>query len=369
MTTQEKKSYQEFIRYSISEDCRIPDSAKTIVWESFYSFCNCHSILGIVYYGIVRSELIVPKRVLFDWCRSVGAIRVMNQNVNECIGKVARLCEKWGYKSCLLKGQANALMYPKPNLRSPGDIDIWLDGDRNEIISRILEDFPKAHYSIHHIKMPLFKKTQVEVHYRPVFLDNWKSDRILQEYIGNIKDSQFAHKEEINGVSIGTLTCEFDVVFQMLHLWHHFFATRNNFKQLIDYYYLLKRGVSQEEKKNSVEMFEKLGVLKYAQGVMWVMQEIFGLEKEYLVVEPDEKVGKLILRETMGFKASSGENISYIKRVFFDNYRFITVFPSEVLVKPFFLLWHQWWKRKMNSSFSTLRKNQVNQEVGCRLCQ
>ena len=224
-------------------------------------------------------------------------------------------------------------------------------------------------YIFHHIKMPLFKKTQVEVHYRPVFLDNWKSDRILQEYIGNIKDSQFAHKEEINGVSIGTLTCEFDVVFQMLHMWHHFFATRNNFKQLIDYYYLLKRGVSHEEKKNSVEMFEKLGVLKYAKGVMWVMQEIFGLEKEYLVVEPDEKVGKLILRETMGFKASSGENISYMKRVFFDNYRFITVFPSEVLVKPFFLLWHQWWKRKMNSSFSTLRKNQVNQEVGCRLCQ
>ena len=34
-----------------------------------------------------------------------------------------------GLRCCILKGQGNALMYPNPYSRTPGDIDVWIDAD------------------------------------------------------------------------------------------------------------------------------------------------------------------------------------------------------------------------------------------------
>ena len=35
-----------------------------------------------------------------------------------------------GLRCCILKGQENALMYPNPYSRTPGDIDVWIDASR-----------------------------------------------------------------------------------------------------------------------------------------------------------------------------------------------------------------------------------------------
>ena len=40
------------------------------------------------------------------------------------------LRENEGFANCILKGQGNALLYPDPYMRTPGDIDIYLEGGR-----------------------------------------------------------------------------------------------------------------------------------------------------------------------------------------------------------------------------------------------
>lgn len=37
-----------------------------------------------------------------------------------------------------------------------------------------------------------------------------------------------------------------------------------------------------------------MGLLKFAQGVMWIEKELLGLEDEYLIVEPSERIGHAI---------------------------------------------------------------------------
>ena len=39
-----------------------------------------------------------------------------------------------------------------------------------------------------------------------------------------------------------------------------------------------------------------MGLLKFAQGVMWIEEELLGLEEKYLIVEPSEKIGRAIQR-------------------------------------------------------------------------
>ncbi len=345
MKYNDNSSYVEFIKYSIGVGTDIPVSAKCIDWNDFLQFCNRQGVIGLVYGTLERGGMKIPQQCLFQWLAFAENIKRQNAIVNKRISQCATFFEEKGCRSIVMKGQANGLMYPKPELRSPGDIDIWIEGARKDVINMVLDITPNAHYSIHHIKMPIFKDVSVEVHYRPIFLTNWFKDRKLQQYIASIEERQFSHHQPLGDIEIGTLTEDFDVIYQLLHMWHHFFETRNNFKQFIDYYYLLKKGhVNSTDVVNHLKIF---GVLQYAKGIMWVMKEILGLEEKYVYTEPDEILGKQILAESMRFGTFSHNKPRQVFQQLTGNFRLVKYFPSEVLISPLFLIWHQLWKLKI----------------------
>ena len=43
-----------------------------------------------------------------------------------------------GYPCCILKGQGNAMLYPHTASRTPGDVDVWVDASREEILAERL---------------------------------------------------------------------------------------------------------------------------------------------------------------------------------------------------------------------------------------
>lgn len=351
------KPYLEFVGYSIGSLQDVPESAQGIDWADFFEFCLRQGIAGLVFDGIERSGLTIPQKVLFEWIGTVESIKATNLMLNQRSEKISRFWSRQGYRTCILKGQANAMMYPKPQLRSPGDIDIWVDEPKyrkvnvEEIIQIARLKAPEGHYSLHHVTMPIYDGTSVEVHYRPVFLDNWWKDKKLQQYINKVKEAQFDNEVTLSdGVSkVNGLTDEFNAVFLLLHMWHHLLSTRNNLKQLTDYYYLLKRGFSNEQKKEIGRLFQGFGVLKYARGIMWIEQQVLGLPNSRLIVDSDEEVGMLLLNETFHY----GENLkkrSKLETLFSRvtrNLHLFRYFPSGVLIAPVYLMWHSWWRLKM----------------------
>lgn len=172
-----KSEYIDFIRYSLEESLQVPESFERIDWSEFFDFCCQHSIAGVVLNGLERANRKIPQPVLFKWIGVVEGIKQQNTLVNKRVAQISQWFEDKGYRSVILKGQANALMFPKPDYRSPGDIDIWVEGKRTEIIMIVLKEFPDAHYSIHHVVMPIFNDVSVEVHYRPIYLINWFAEK------------------------------------------------------------------------------------------------------------------------------------------------------------------------------------------------
>ena len=359
---QKYESYQDFIRYSIGNVSSFPDSINGIDWSDFYDFCLRQGIAGLVLDGLEHSGLKIPQDILFDWIGTVEAIKATNQIVEKRCVEISQFWAKQGYRSCILKGQANAMMYPKPLLRSPGDIDIWVDESKynkvriEEIIQIAQLKAPDGHYSLHHVTMPIYDDTSVEVHYRPVFLENWWRDKRLQQYINKVMDAQFENRITLSDGNsvINGLTDEFNAVFLLLHMWHHLLSTRNNYKQLIDYYYLLQRGFSSEQKGQIECLFQELGVLKYAQGIMWIEHHVLGLDNQYLLVVPNGEIGGLILYEMLHYGETHTKQNRVqilIKRVT-SNLHLFKHFPSAVLIAPIYLVWHQWWKLKMKIRLS-----------------
>lgn len=341
------ENYLDFIKFSISSSTEHPRGLEDIDWGQMMELCVHQGILGVVFRGIERCEPKMPQRLLLEWIGSEERIKSQNRQTNKYMLAVTEFFMKRGHRSCILKGQANALMYPHPDLRSPGDIDIWVEGNSVDIIKTVLKETPDAHYSIHHIKMPVFKDVSVEVHYRPMYLNNWWDDKKLQLYIDRIVDEQFSNRVAIEGAEIGVLTDEFNAVYQILHMFAHFFSTRNNLKQLIDYYYLLKKGLTDEEKKRSANMMKELKVLKYARGIMWIMTEKLGLDEKYLILEADEKIGSVVWNEVMKYGTYTNDSLKALLQQTWANLKLANYFPQNVFINPLFLIWHQWWKMRM----------------------
>lgn len=352
---QDYNVYFEFIRFSIGSQSSVSDKVKGIDWHDFLDFCQRQSIAGLVFNGIERAEPKIPQEILLEWIRIAETIKAINKLVDKRCAQISKYWEKRDYQSCILKGQANAMMYPWPELRSPGDIDIWVDGDTIEIIKIAQQEAPQGHYSLHHVTMPVFSDTSVEVHYRPVFLDNWWLDKKLKLYTEKVKEKQFNNKVLLSDTrtEICSLTDDFNVVFLMLHMWHHLLSTRNSLKQLIDYYFLLKRGFSDKQKGEIARRFSEFGVLRYAGGIMWIMHVILGLDEKLLLVEPNERIGRLLINEVLhyGERVKSRDNkIKILVRRVSGNLHLLYYFPMPVLIAPLYLIWHRCWRLKMKNS-------------------
>lgn len=342
------EKYFDFIKYSIVSSKEPPSGLNKQDWGEFLAFCERQSIIGLVFHGIEQANPIIPQAILFEWIGSAEEIKATNRLVDKRSQQLCRFWARQGYRYCILKGQANAMMYPQPELRSPGDIDIWLEGSDLKITKAVLKEDPQAKYSFHHIKMPVFDDVSVEVHYRPAYMSNWWYDRKLQRLTKKISNSQFENKTTKGDVEFSTLTDDFNALFQMVHMFGHCFSSRNNLKQIIDYYYLLKRGFSDRQKVWIKQQFRQLGIEHYAAGIMWIEHEMLGLERQYLIVEPDEKLGHLLLNYVISYGVREERvDISLLVHRLTDNLPLVRHFPLTVLIGPIYLIWHQWWKVKM----------------------
>ena len=166
-------------------------------WESVYDFCLKQSLVGLGFYGIERMSLKPPKELLLQWFALSEQIKQRNILVNSRCLELWDMSAEAGFETCILKGQGNALMYPNPYSRTPGDIDIWVrptpkgrckKDDVRRTIEYIKGINPKGKVCYHHIDYGLYKGIEVEVHFRPSFMFNPTHNHRLQKWFNKMAD-------------------------------------------------------------------------------------------------------------------------------------------------------------------------------------
>ena len=131
-------------------------------------------------------------------------------------------------------------MYPNPYSRTPGDIDIWVEGGDKRVISFVRSISPHEKACYHHIEFPSYKGMEVEVHYRPSFLLCFWHNRKLQKYYERVKEEQFSHQVMLGEQGeIAIPTVEFNLIFQLTHIFSHLMNEGIGLRQLVDYYFVI----------------------------------------------------------------------------------------------------------------------------------
>ena len=216
-------------------------------WHELYSFASKQALLGLCFEGIERlgeeySEELkrnpIGRELLMTWMGKAQQIRRQNMKVNAVASKLFSMLREDGMRCCILKGQGNALMYPNPYSRTPGDIDVWIDASRERIMEYAQKKFElEDDIRLQHLETSL-DGVPVELHFFPCSMNNPIYHARLQKWFRRNADLQCSHIVRLpdGAGDIAIPTTAFNVIYQLCHLYHHFFDEGIGMRQIIDYF-------------------------------------------------------------------------------------------------------------------------------------
>lgn len=348
---------------SFALDRKLSDSE----WAAVHSESLRHLVTAIVYRSISRlpKEQRPSMELVFQWASEAETVKGHNELLNAEAARLAQLFEAQGRKTAVLKGAANARLYPDPFMRHAGDIDLWVEGGRKSVVALVkkmgYELDEKDEGSPHHIHIQGASKVPVEVHFRPssgVF--NPFARRRLLRYLEN----EILNTERVpEGFSVPSI--KFALVMQLAHLQRHFFSEGIGLKQFVDYYILLLHSMADERREVALKL-GCFGLKRMSGAFMWIMQEVFGLEKEYMLVPPSEKMGKKVLEEVFnsgnfGFNRLNAKDLhgmNFILRWFINRWKSIRLMPYS----PFEVFWLQvsYWRNFAKTIPFRIRQRRIS---------
>ena len=239
--------YFALLRYCLGKKRNMSRAIAGMDWQELYSFASKQALLGLCFEGIERLGKEYPeelrlnpigRELLMTWMGKAQQIRRQNMKVNAVAGKLFAMLRVDGMRCCVLKGQGNALMYPNPYSRTPGDIDVWVNASRERIMEYAQKKFElEDDIRLQHLETSL-DGVPVELHFFPCSMNNPIYNARLQKWFKRNADLQCSNVVSLSdGIGeIAIPTTAFNVIYQLTHLYHHFFDEGIGMRQIIDYF-------------------------------------------------------------------------------------------------------------------------------------
>ena len=278
-------------------------------WSEFYQMAGIQSVTGVCFTAFPRLPKAQqpPVELMVRWMGEAEDIRRMNELQNQEAARLTRLFTEAGRRSAILKGQANARLYPDRLSRQVGDIDIWVEGGKKGVVALLMElglvtelgstsvdGKPTASY--HHVHLrPTKDHIVVEVHFRPSSGNfNPFTNRRLQRWLEQEIGSSCQPVDE--GFNVPSV--RFALMMQLSHVQRHFLVEGIGLRHVCDYYWLLKNS-TEEDRREVASHLSSFGLRYTASALMWVLHEVLHLDEDLMLCPPDSYRGEWMLREIM----------------------------------------------------------------------
>ena len=340
----EARLFFEFLQVAIGNRESLSRELSDNEWQDIFLLIKKHALLGVGFTAVERLHtkgIVCPAELRIKWYALAVHIERRNRLLNGLCKKVTEQYEHDGLSTCILKGQGNILNYPKElgTRRQSGDIDVWAtpikylihtenteghgcpqaDGGikiavqtgKNEVEyeeyhgHKAIREYVRMQYRLqgidaspkacyHHIDAPDMDGVKVEVHYRPTFCRSFVRNRRMQKWFDTLASECMSNRIS-EGFSVPTAS--FNVVYQMAHLFEHYFEGGIGLRHIMDYYFALKawqkdimewnsqqsQGIWSEglgtpvmSKEEVMSVIRSFGMGKFAGAVMFVINEVFG---------------------------------------------------------------------------------------------
>ena len=303
----------ELVQVAVGRRLCLSRTPSECEWNQLFQASKMHALLGVCFYGVhllhVHEQLVnMPHRLKMQWLAAAMQIKQRNEIVNQRCIHLHNLLKNAGFNNLILKGQGIAQLYnstvsdSKVNdlsfYRQSGDIDVWVDATKDEVIEFVAMQQYTDEFDEKHIHFDYFDDVPVELHWIPVKKWNPRWNKILKEYFNKEKGRQFIEFDN----DFCCPTVDFQLVHQLLHVQGHFISGGIGVRQIMDLYFAQISCVTQmpERIPEVLQLFKRMNMLKFVAALQWVLNEVFQLNGEdsnLLICDPDEREGRMLLNE------------------------------------------------------------------------
>lgn len=327
-------------------------------WQAAYGMAEKQALTGVLFSAVEKlnndnKAAMPPMELFYQWIGDALQIENRNKEVDYAAAKLTRIFNDGGLRSCVLKGQGIAQLYPKPERRQSGDVDLWVEGGREKVLKFLKDKYlGTGQVVIHHVDARIIEGVDTEIHFIPVYACNPFLHHKLQKFFKQNANEQFLNFDNKLGFAHPTL--QFNAVYILAHIYMHFLYEGIGMRQIVDYYYVLK-SLPQDEREKACENIKKVGLRSFAGAVSYVHVCVCGMDDASLVITPDKKRGELLLNEierSGNFgkydERLSGRDesnlISFNLVALKRQMSFSRYYPIDIIAIPFFKIFHWFWR-------------------------
>lgn len=368
--TETDKLLFELIRVAIGNQGRLSRVPSTAEWSMLYGLAVKQAVAGVCFCGVQqlpKGQLVeMPVQLKLQWFALEESVKKRNVVINQRCVELQRMLAEEGKESCILKGQGVAKLYKIRNeelgvgngvnlglYRQSGDIDVWVDKVRDDVIDFVMQNAPTREFDQKHIHFHVFEDVDVEMHWIPVYRDSPRFNRILVEYFRKESSRQFANSSG----KVCYPTVDFQLVHQLLHVYAHYVYEGVGLRQMMDLYFAQVAFLERmpQNMEEVLGLFRRLGLMKFVAGTQYIVHEVFGLSEDALLCAPDTKEGQLLLREIeiggnfgQYDKRNNVKEESFVHRAlrrFERRWRMVRFDPLGTIIMPFSRLSLEIWMR------------------------
>lgn len=331
-------------------------------WEELSFQAKKHALIGVAFNGVQQLYKLHPEQTVnlsaklkMKWIGQAVQIEDRNRLLNHRAKEVTQLFNEGGFRCCVLKGQGVAEMYGNLKLsRQPGDIDLWVEGKRKNVIAFMKQRGWKVGTSVvHHTDVEIFEDVETEVHHYPSYTYSPFRWRKYKRWFKEQAKIQFQLVDESLGFAYPSV--RFNLMYSMLHIFRHVFHEGIGLRQLLDYYFILTHA-TEKDRRVAMATLHEFGLHDFVGAVMYVEKVFLNIDDRYLLCEPSEDFGRFLFDEinkSGNFgqydervrEAHSGNSIQLYLHNVKRNFRILRYFPSEVLWAPVWKPAHWVWRK------------------------
>lgn len=231
---------------------------KTLAYNSSKQRVNALIVDGI---NTLPAHCRPPRPILLSLMLQTEKIERENLRIDQAVIQLQREHEAENLPFVLLKGQGNALFYPDPRHRTPGDIDLlfYRSGDYERANLRVQAPLDREngfHTSYERDGI------HIENHYLLTRFHNAEQDRRLNKELDDIIRNDGFAWAEIEGTNVRVLPAGFNDFYVFAHLFRHFVFIGVGIRQVCDWLLMLHAHRGQIDRDCFTKRAAAFGLLK-----------------------------------------------------------------------------------------------------------
>lgn len=368
------------LQAAIGKPVRLSHSLSDDEWQEMFELAQKQALLGIAFEGVKKlpQEYWPKGGMVLKWTMATEAIKHRNRQTTDVCLRLTEIMSKEGFDICILKGQANHVYYDRlidgvslGMQRVCGDVDAWIWPKEKILhpVKSIIDYCQRKNILISlchlHAEVKPIGGVPIEIHFRPSFLNTpWRNRYFQKEF----KSAVFENVKIDDIGIVKKLRVDYDLIFQMNHIYRHLLDEGVGLRQVFDFYVLLKdynkeRIVRKElmGKEEIMKIISSCGMKRFATALMFVLKDIFHVGNDELICGISENDGLFLLNEIMmagnfghydirmnDIEVRKGKlsfQLQRASRRFMRNIRFLSSYPEEVICEPFARVYHFVWRK------------------------